>query len=86
MKITRRTFNLGIGAVGATPLLATIPISSTFIGSNSLSLVPEQTTYGADATTVALKIDGWDARANDRTADGGEVWINVNSSWRGAWR
>ena len=86
MKIRRRTFVFGVAAVGAGPLLAKVWGPLTFVESNSRSLPVGQSIYDADVDAVTLKIDGWEARANDPTVDVGKVWLNVSSSWRVAWR
>ena len=70
----RRTFLITCSGVVVTPALAQFALPPAEVVP-SLGDSP-------GPSTLTLKIDGWEPH----TADGSDVWIQVNSSWRATWR
>ena len=70
----RRTFLITFGSVVVTPALAQFPLPPP--GRGAPALLP------LAVSSLALKIDGWEPRADS----GPNVWVQINSSWRATWR
>jgi hypothetical protein len=82
--IRRRSFLIGFGSVVAAPAFGrlTLPTAEREVHATlddaSLS-TPAPVMAGSQH--IALRIDGWDP-----AADSGDVWVQINSSWRATWR
>jgi hypothetical protein len=70
----RRTFLITCASVAASPVLAHVGLP-TDGGS-----VPAS--HEAAPPTLVLRVDGWDTPVDSAS----DVWVQVNSSWRAAWR
>jgi len=82
MKVTRRTFIVGAGALAASTVLAKL-LSSATDEARALPPLPQQPTDATDGTNIVFKIDGWSPRESGARD---EMWFAVNQSWRAVWR
>jgi hypothetical protein len=80
MLINRRTFIMDMAVVASAPAMANLLLhaSPTPVPQDSL---PSQPNGG----NVVFKIRGWD-RPCENDTEVYQVWININDSWRTAWR
>lgn len=91
MIFDRRRFIVGAVIVAGTPVLGSfLSLSSSAQSTAACPSIPSPTqTAGAvtDPTSVLFKIQGW-SLPEAQSADQGayEVLININQSWRTAWR
>jgi hypothetical protein len=72
----RRTFLITCAGALAAPALS-LPL----FGATSTPIAPA-TAMAATTEAPVLRIDGWDGAADS----GNDVWLQINSSWRAAWR
>jgi hypothetical protein len=87
-RLGRRSFLIGCGGVVAAPAFAhlALPLKGR---RQSVAADSPASTALADAASpkdFVLRVDGWDTPDNSDPAAHGEVWIQINSSWRAAWR
>ena len=85
MTMSRRTFIVVTGLVPASPLLASLPIRSTYAESPSRLDRQRHLVHGSDANDLVLKIEGWEEAGANAPVEG-ELWITIGPSWRSAWR
>jgi hypothetical protein len=72
----RRTFLITCTGAVAAPALS-IPLFGASSTANGLA-----TTVTNTPETPVLRIDGWESPVDS----GSSIWIQVNTSWRAAWR
>lgn len=82
MKVTRRTFIVGAGALAASTVLAKL-LPSASDQARALPPLPQQPVDATDGTDIVFKIDGWSLRDSGARD---EMWFAVNQSWRAVWR
>jgi hypothetical protein len=80
MKIARRTFLFAAGGFAASPVLAKLLPSARGVAPE---LPPPA--EAADQSGPVFKIYGWSVR-DEAASSCNEIWLNVNRSWRTAWR
>ena len=83
--IQRRTFLKGCGGVIATPALGSLAPRPAGAAEHALAHAPAPAVAASmDGTSVdsALRIDGWDSLASSE----GDMWVQINASWRATWR
>lgn len=84
----RRPFLIGCGGMAAAPAFAHLALPMTVtLQSQSQSTAADSSAAAAFADQdFALRIHGWDTPNDLNPAAHGEVWIQINSSWRASWR
>jgi hypothetical protein len=84
--IRRRSFLIGCSGVVAAPVFAhlALPTAATreLQGAADDASVSTALPAGASPQDTVLRIEGWDSAAES----GGDVWVQINSSWRANWR
>lgn len=87
--IGRRPFMIGCGGVAATPAFAHLaqPMTATLAPLPAAPLPAVMALADpADPGSLALRIHGWESPDDPSPAAHGEVWVQINASWRAAWR
>ena len=82
--IRRRTFLITCGGAVAAPVFAQLALPLTARREWTAGDMPISTASAAAASPakIALRIDGWESPAGSEP----DVWVQINSSWRAAWR
>jgi hypothetical protein len=82
--INRRTFLQNVSFVASAPAFTNLILMSST--AKSAAAAPKDSFKPQPATgNVAFKINGWDRPCENETEDN-QVWMNINGSWRTAWR
>jgi len=81
--IQRRTFLKGCGGVVAIPALGSLAPRAVVAGEPTLApALAVAAPMDGIPLDSALRIDGWDSLASPE----GDVWVQINASWRATWR
>ena len=83
--IGRRLFLISGGCLVAGSALPKTNGSAPAIASRP-SLVKAGETRTDQTPAIALHIDGWESSVDSEQSTAGQIWIDVNRSWRTAWR
>jgi hypothetical protein len=84
MMISRRIFLQDMALVASAPALSNLLLISSTAQSKA-SAPPGSSPPKPAAEKVVFKIYGWDHECEDESKDH-HVWMNINDSWRTAWR